>query len=90
MSMRLAEALLSSGLAEESIRDRVRGIHQDLLGHSRYVREPNFVSIHPDDLEFLFQAYDQRSFGGLFTFLASSVDSCHRCMTSCFIQKLAS
>ncbi len=64
--MRLAEALLSSGLAEESIRDGVRGIHQALLGHSRYVREPNFVSIHPDDLEFLFQAYDQRFFGGLF------------------------
>ena len=31
MSTRLAEALLSSGLPEESIRERARGIHQDLL-----------------------------------------------------------
>ena len=66
MSTRLAEALLSNGLPEESIRERVRGIHRDLLARSRFMREPNFNSIHPDDLAFLFQAYDQRFFGGLF------------------------
>jgi len=32
---------------------------------SAHVREPNFTELHPDDLAFLFDAYDERFLGGL-------------------------
>ncbi len=50
---------------EESIRQSLVQIHQDILTRSKYIRQANFTSIHPRDLEFLFGAYDERFFGGL-------------------------
>jgi hypothetical protein len=64
--MTLAETVLSFRLDEDSIRQRLRGIHRDALAQSRYLREPNFQKIHADDLAFLFRAYDERFFSGLF------------------------
>ena len=52
-------------LSEELIQQRVRQIQQDVLAHSRHLRELDFTSIHPRDLEFLFGAYDKRFFAGL-------------------------
>jgi hypothetical protein len=61
----LADAVLSFSLPEEGIQQRGAKIHQNMLAHSRYIREPNFTAIHHRDLEFLFRAYDDRFFAGL-------------------------
>ncbi len=61
----LADAVASTRLSEELIRHRFGQIQQDLLAHSRYLRESDFTSIHPCDLEFLFDAYDVQFFTGL-------------------------
>jgi hypothetical protein len=61
----LAFKVLSARLSEESIRQLVRQIEHDALSHSTYLREADFRTIHPRDLEFLFGAYDERFFGGL-------------------------
>jgi len=61
----LSDTVLSFSLREELIQQRVSEIHQNVLTHSRYVREPNFTAIHPQDLAFLFGAYDDRFFAGL-------------------------
>jgi hypothetical protein len=58
----LTTAALSLKPADEVVRQRVHQIGQDLISGSRYVREPDFKSIHPFDLEFLFRAYDERFF----------------------------
>ena len=57
--------LLNSTLPEAEIHQRLHEIQQDLLAHSRSMREPGFRAIHPRDLEFLFAAYDDRFFSGL-------------------------
>jgi hypothetical protein len=61
----LADAVASMRLPEELIQQRVRRIQQDLLAHSRYLRESDFTAIHPGDLEFLFDAYDEQFFSRL-------------------------
>lgn len=61
----LAETILTFRQQhDEWIRERVQQIHQEVLAQSRYIRQPNFTSIHPQDLEFLFHAYDERFFAG--------------------------
>jgi hypothetical protein len=61
----LADAVLSFGLPAELIRQRVAEIHQNVLAHSRYIRDANFTAIQTRDLEFLFKAYDDGFFAGL-------------------------
>jgi len=61
----LADAVASMRLHEELIQQRLRRIQQGLLAHSRYLRESDFTAIHPGDLEFLFDAYDEQFFTGL-------------------------
>jgi hypothetical protein len=39
-------------------------IHAQVLRESKHLDEPNFTSIHPDDLELLFAKYDRRFFDG--------------------------
>jgi hypothetical protein len=56
----LAHLLLSSKPSAEFIQSHVQQIHQGLLARSRYVREANFTAIHPEDLKFLFGAYDEQ------------------------------
>lgn len=58
-----AATLASASPPDQVIHEYVRQIHQDVLAKSRYIREPNFTRIHPRDLEFLFDVYDQRFFG---------------------------
>ena len=61
----LADRVVSHRIPEETVRQQVLSIHRDVLAHSIYLKEPNFKSIHPHDLEFLFSAYDSRFFDGL-------------------------
>jgi hypothetical protein len=61
----LAGSVLASRLPEEAIQQRVRQIHQTVLTRSHYIRAANYTVIHPDDLELLFTAYDERFFDGL-------------------------
>jgi hypothetical protein len=49
----------SPRLSDDVIRERITRIHHDLLGTSRYVRDLNFTAMHPNDLAFLFGAYDE-------------------------------
>ena len=60
----LAETVVSFKLQQELILQRVGEIRLNVLAHSRYIREPNFMAIHPRDLQFLFGAYDDGFFGG--------------------------
>jgi len=57
--------LTSFNPAPDEIMQRVRKIHEDVLTHSPFIREPDFKTIHPRDLEFLFDAYDRAFFDGL-------------------------
>jgi hypothetical protein len=61
----LADAALQFTLPEESVQENQRLIHHDLLAQSKYIRAANFTTIHPRDLEFLFDAYDRRFLHGL-------------------------
>ncbi len=62
--MDLAEIALGSQLAPAVVLDRTRGIYDQLLKASRYVTAGNFRSLHPNDLNTLFEAYDAEFFRG--------------------------
>jgi hypothetical protein len=64
-ALALADTVLIANLPGSLIQQRVQHIQQDVLAHSNYLREPDFKSIHPRDLEFLFRAYDEHFFAGL-------------------------
>ena len=59
----LAEAISFFGEREAAIRVRIQDIYHDVLRQSPHIRQPNFTSIHPRDLDLLFRAYDERFFG---------------------------
>lgn len=60
----LARILLTRDPGAARVRKRTRSIGRRLLGKSGYICEPNFTTIHPDDLAFLFAAYDTRFLDG--------------------------
>ncbi len=49
----------------ERIRAWTREIGRELLAASSWIDDPDFTAIHPDDLAFLFDAYDRRFLRGL-------------------------
>lgn len=57
-----AEPLADPG--SERIREWTREIGRELVAASRWIDAPNFTAIHPDDLAFLFRAYDRRFLKG--------------------------
>ena len=61
----LTRVLLTSDPGAARIRSRTRDIGRRLLRGSPYAREPDFTRLHPDDLSFLFAAYDTRFLDGL-------------------------
>ena len=63
--LKLAERALSPGLDAAVVQAFQQEIHDELLANSHHVRRPDFDAIHPDDLRFLFHAYDDRFLGGL-------------------------
>ncbi len=52
-------------LDPKEIRTKARAIGRELLARSPYVNAPDFSAIHPDDLAFLLDAYDERFLSGL-------------------------
>ncbi len=61
----LARVLLTSDPGAARIGSRTRDIGRRLLRSSPHAREPDFTRLHPDDLAFLFAAYDGRFLDGL-------------------------
>ena len=61
----LARILLARDPGSARIRRRTRSIGRRLLNTSPHIREPDFTAIHPDDLFFLFAAYDARFLDGI-------------------------
>ncbi len=61
----LSRILLMSDPGPAKIRRWTRDIGRRLLVASPYVSEPNFTRLHPDDLSFLFAAYDARFLDGM-------------------------
>lgn len=59
-----AAFLLQAKPEDAAIRQRLDGIHRHMLAHSSYIRKPAFESIHPNDIEMLFRAYDEQFFDG--------------------------
>jgi len=58
----LAVAIADFREPEAIIHAGLQDIHSEVLRRSKHIRRPNFTSIHTSDLEFLFQAYDERFF----------------------------
>ncbi|MEO8371171.1 MAG: SprT-like family protein [Candidatus Solibacter sp.] len=58
----LAEAALAYRSPPEEIQRTVGAIHSVVLKDSKYIRQPNYTLIHPEDLEMLFHLYDQAFF----------------------------
>jgi hypothetical protein len=56
----LTDRVLGVRLSEEDTREHQQAIARGLLAGSRFVKEANFTAIHPEDLEYLFAAYDER------------------------------
>jgi len=57
---RLRRALRGTQLDARDIQQRTSEIHQRLQQQSDCIRDPNFTSIHPQDLRTLFNLYDER------------------------------
>lgn len=64
MSANLLHIVESTTLGAEEIADRTRRIHATVLSKSRYIDDPNFTRIHPDDLAMLLAEYDHKFFDG--------------------------
>ena len=58
----LAEKVLAYHSLSEEIQRTVGNIHHVVLQRSKYIRQPNYALIHPDDLEMLFVLYDKAFF----------------------------
>ena len=61
----LTRVLLTSDPGVARIQRWTRDIGRRLLRASPYASEPNFTRLHPDDLSYLFSAYDARFLDGL-------------------------
>ena len=64
MPTNLLQIIESTKLDADEIAARTKQIHAAVLSQSRYIDDPNFDSIHPDDLELLFAEYDNSFFDG--------------------------
>ena len=62
---RLREIVEEARFSPEQITENVRQINGSLLAESSYLNTPNFTTFHPDDLERLFEEYDQLFFESL-------------------------
>lgn len=64
MSAELHHILTTTRLEPEEIIARIATIREQQLARSPYMRVPDFRSIHPSDIELLFDAYDAAFFHG--------------------------
>ena len=64
MPANLLQIVESTTLDGEKISVSTKQLYAAMLRKSEYIDDPNFTSIHPADLEFLFAEYDKEFFGG--------------------------
>jgi len=64
MPANLLQIVESTTLGADQIAARTAQIHAAVLSKSKYIDNPNFTTIHPDDLELLFAEYDNEFFDG--------------------------
>ena len=62
MRANLLEIVESARLDADQIAARTSKIHAAVLRKSKYLDDPNFTRIHPDDLQLLFDEYDAEFF----------------------------
>ncbi len=62
MEMELQQKIERERVARETVAARTREIYEEALRQSKYLDAGNFKSIHPADLERLFDLYDERFF----------------------------
>ena len=62
MPANLLQLIELTTLNAEQITACTRQIHSAVLSQSKYIENPNFTNIHPDDLELLFAQYDKTFF----------------------------
>ena len=60
----LLQIVESTTLNAETISSRTARIHAVVLSKSKYIDDPNFTTIHTDDLKLLFAEYDNEFFDG--------------------------
>ncbi len=64
MPSELLHLVKTLSLPATEVRDRTAEIHAAALRESAYLDAANFTCVHPDDLELLFDLYDQHFFAG--------------------------
>jgi hypothetical protein len=64
MPANLLQIVESTTLGADQIAARAKQIHAAVLSKSEFIDDPNFTTIHPDDLELLFAEYDNKFFDG--------------------------
>jgi hypothetical protein len=60
----LLQIVESTTLGAHEIAARTKQIHAAVLSKSEFIDDPNFMTIHPADLELLFAQYDHEFFDG--------------------------
>jgi hypothetical protein len=61
----LAERLLTFRMPDGDILRQQQAIHEEILARSKHLKNANFMAIHVQDLQSLFEAYDKLFFAGL-------------------------
>jgi hypothetical protein len=64
MSADFRRIVESTTLDDKQLSSMISQIHAEVLSQSEYIDVPNFTLIHPNDLELLFDAYDNKFFSG--------------------------
>lgn len=62
--MSLQNTIKATQFSASEARARTRAIFDAALQHSKYLDEPNFTTIHPEDLRHIAKLYDQQFFDG--------------------------
>lgn len=60
----LLQIVESTTLDGETIAAKTAMVHAEVLGKSRYITAANFKQVHPNDLQLLFDIYDDQFFQG--------------------------
>ena len=64
MSADFLQIVESTTLDDTQISSMIAQVHAEVMSQSEYIDVPNFTIIHPNDLELLFAAYDNKFFSG--------------------------
>ncbi len=64
MTADLLQRVETTTLPADEITARLKQIHAAVLCQSKYIDDPNFNRIHPNDLAMIFAEYDKRFFDG--------------------------